>query len=189
MGLILGLAAPVSAQVVYETVSQNDGNVTNGHLATAQTFTVPTTASVLANYTFTVAARPADGNLTFSILPWNTSGPVGTAVFTTTLLWPAAGGNLGISGQTISLASGQLYGALIDFQGYAGASVHYTSIATFNLGNGWWGSPGGLSNFPNLDHVFRAEFVAVPEPSTWGLLVLGIMTAGVLFRGRVRRAR
>jgi hypothetical protein len=181
--VFLRLSGSALGQVVYETFSTDSGGITSGHLATAQTFTVPTSAPVLSNYTFALAPRTEGGAVSFSIFAWTSNGPTGNALFTSTLNWPSAGGNVTVSGVNLALVPDALYGAYFDLLGYSGNSVRYTSTSTFNLGNAWWGSPGQLTDFPSLDHLFRAEFTAVPEPATWCLVPAGL---ALLWVGRRR---
>jgi hypothetical protein len=132
------------------------------------------------SFKFGIQPRETDGNLTFSIYNWAGFSPVGSSLFSITLPWLTTTTEIIIPGINLALTSGDLYGAVMDLQGYTGQSIHWVYDAY----------PGGMALFGTsisnllpgfgpdvVDLQFRAEFGAapVPEPSTMLLLGFGLI--------------
>ncbi|MBI5087084.1 MAG: PEP-CTERM sorting domain-containing protein [Acidobacteria bacterium] len=176
-------AISLPAITIIDTMGDWDGGITNGWQLTAQTIIAPAD-NVLTDYQFVLAPRAGAGSITFSVYAWS-GGPTGPALYSTVIPW-STGGLVDISGISVPLVTGNLYGMLIDLQGYSGMSVHYQSNQTsYSAANAWWGN-GTLESFPGLNHSFHAEFNGgqVPEPGTLSLLALG---AGFMLLRRVRQ--
>jgi hypothetical protein len=185
----LGLAVctGVSAAVI-DTYPDWDGNITQSYSRVAQSFLAPAD-NLLASWQFTLAPNAAPTNLLFQVVPWNpSSGPSGAALFSRNLGWPAEGGDVVVNNINLALAPGTLYAAVIDFNGFRGQSVFFEQNQnSYNHGNASWF--GGIVN-PTWVYLnstyntqFRAEFLAVPEPTN--LLAL-FLAATALLRYLVR---
>lgn len=160
-----------------------DGNITGGWLAQAQTFEAPANTDALVNWEFKLAGRTDPGQVTFNIFQWNSSGPVGDALFTQTLNWGTEDQIYDVTNINLALQPGQLYGAEIDLQGYSGQSVYYNGNETGYPGHdGWFYNPdfGGWNDESNTNQFFTADFSYVPEPST--LVLVGSSIFAVAFR-------
>ena len=106
--------------------------------------------------------------------------------------WPAAGGDVTVSGINLPLIVGGLYGATVDFVPYSGPSVHYISSDVYPGGNGLWSFDGvSWTGFSDLDTAFRAEFgsTSVPEPSTFMIAAVATLSAFGYRRFRRNLAR
>jgi hypothetical protein len=183
LGVLLLLpSVPIQAQVAgqtiidtfpFNTVEQfecgapepNRYSATRGWVGTAQTITTPANG-VLADYRFQLAPRSFEGGppqVLFSVYAW-VGGPVGAALYTTSVDWPAGGGVVDITGINVSLTPGTQYGMTIDLQGYSGDSVFFNcnqdGYNPDNSDSGWWvqTAEGAWVNFPNYNHRFRAVY-------------------------------
>jgi hypothetical protein len=175
--LATAIALPCSATTIIDTYPFADGNVTNGWLGTAQTITIPI-ENILVSYRFELAARTAPGDVTFAVFDWGASGPVGPALFSTTVPWSLAG-SYEVLGINLPLVTGQQYGFVVDFQGYVSQSSHFIGSDVYAGGEGWWNS-GTWQELASLEQLFRAEFESarvdsVPEPTTFVLVAAGLI--------------
>lgn len=180
--LAVCVAVPAKALVI-DTYPDWTGSITGGWLAQAQNFIGPSD-NVLNSWRFSLAA--GTGNVTFSIFNWSASGPVGSALFSTTAPWPSTDSPVDINNINLTLVQGNSYGAVVDLQGQSGNSVHFNNNQnSYNLGNGWWMNSAGWNNFAGLNQTFRAVFSPVPEPAS--MIAIGVGLAG-LFARRKRRS-
>jgi hypothetical protein len=182
----LALCGHASAAII-NTYPDWDGNVTLSYSKVAQSFLAPAD-NLLASWQFTLAPNSAATNLTFRIVPWNPlSGPTGAALFTRNLSWPAQGGDVLVDNINLTLSPGFSYAALIDFNSYRGQSVFFEyNQNSYNHGNAsWFGgiNPTWIYLNSTYNTQFRAEFLAVPEPTN--LLALAL-AAGALLRHLAR---
>lgn len=155
--------------------STNPTSVTTGWSGgAAQTFQSISECPLLVSWHFTIAPRLEPTTpVTFSIYSWLGDAPTGSALYTTSVPWPPAGGDIVLSGINVLLPESGLYAAVIDFHRSSFNSVYYTDDA-YPGGNGFWAdnvnepwrSVGGI-----YDLQFQAQFVAVPEPSTLSLTI------------------
>ena len=182
--LLFATATPSSATTIIDTYPFWDGaGVTSGWKLTAQTITAPLD-SVLVGYRFALDPRPGGGTVGFSVREWGLTGPIGPELYSTTAPWPETGGDIDLTGIDLSLTTGTLYGMVVDLLGYGGYSVHFITFSPYSGGSGFWSDGTTWQSFPSLDHRFRAEFEAAPEPGTSLLLAAGL---GLLYRSRRRR--
>ena len=185
-GLLLLWVGSASAAICSNVNTEPfwDGNITNGWLAQAQTFEAPSTScNMLLNWEFAMAGRSSPGQVTFNIYEWS-SGPVGSALYSTVLNWGTSNATYDVNNINVPLIPGQLYGAEVDFQGYTGQSIYFQANQTGYPGfDGWWDN-GTWFDFPGLQTYFQANFGStVPEPGTFIMLVSGVLGAvGVLRR-------
>jgi hypothetical protein len=124
--LLVFLATGAMAYEVIDTYPCSDGTVTNGWEQIAQVFVVPAGNPVLSNYTFSVAPEGTITELTFSIFEWN-DRPMGPELFSVTVDWPDAGGDVLIDNINVILTEGVVYAAIVyfDSEWYDGDSVHW----------------------------------------------------------------
>lgn len=150
-------AAPAVADTIIDTFG-GQTSTTSGWRATAQTITVPPD-NVLKSYRWNLAARTSPGNVRFAVYAWAGSGPTGPALYDTQLPWSTEG-NYEVTGINLPLVAGNLYGMVIDLLGYNSFSVRFGGNL-YPGGNGLWTFDvnGSWTNFPTLDHKFRAVFV------------------------------
>ncbi len=170
---VLSCIATISAQAnaVIDTLPASN-NTANGWRGMAQTFQTPAGNNLLVSWQFSLAARAANGNISFSIVPWSGNAPSGAALYSTSIPWGTNSSTPVISDINLSLTSGQLYGAVTDFIAYSQASVRYGTDSYGGGGSFWFGSFTGWQSYPEFDQTFRAEFTVVPEPSALALLLL-----------------
>lgn len=173
-------SAPCLADHVIDTYPFWDNNITNGWLATAQSFIAPS-HNVLTRYTFGFEASVP---VQFDVFQWDeNSGPVGGSLYT--LNFNSSVGDNTVSNINLSLTPGTMYAVIVNFLGYSGPSMHWMTNTTGNpTGDAsWW--DGSSWNFLNSgwSTKFRAEFSEVPAPGA--LALLG--AAGLATRGRRRR--
>jgi hypothetical protein len=135
-----------------------DGNITTGWLATAQVIVPPPNCTMLVEYAFELAGRSSPGSVQFSIYEWSTSGPVGNALFTTTIPWDTTASVIVVSNINLKLTSGTHYGAMIDMLGYTGQSVYFQYNQTgYPRGMGFWYN-GTWIQYDGLNHRFKAKW-------------------------------
>jgi len=162
------LAGTALADTFIDTYSDWTGDFTEGNwIATAQTFRAPAD-NVLVSFRLGIQPRSVDGNLIFSIYAWEGMGPVGMALYSTTLPWNKDTNEILIPGIRLTLTTGTLYGAIIDLQVPKLNSVHWESDC-YTGGNAFWTMDMTTwQNFDNsLDLQFNAEFETVsPSPVT-----------------------
>jgi hypothetical protein len=186
-----GLGTAYASSCNINTMPYWDGNITGGWTAQAQTFEAPSpSCDVLTEYEFTLAGRSSPGQVQFNIFHWGSSGPIGSAVYTTMLSWGTSASLFDLTGINLTLTPGQLYGAEVDLLGYSGQSIYFQVNETGYPGfDGWWYNPdfGGWNDFPGLQDSFAANFSSsggtTPEPGSILLFGSGILgLAGVLRR-------
>ncbi len=173
-----------SATTVIGTYPNWDGSQTAGYSASAQSFTVPVQDTLLSDFTFRLAGSGT--SYQFSIVDLVAGLPTGNTLFSSASPW--SDGDQTISGINLALSPNQQYAAVIDFQGYTAVSVDFDWPASSDLypgGTGFWFSPYQLKwvTFPNADLLFKADFVAAPEPSTFLMIGFGC-TVLMAFRQR-----
>ncbi len=124
-----------------------------------------------------------------------TTGPVGIydGSFTDTFSFVLPTGSINGGVISISIGSGSdLAFTSIDFNGVAGTIINSPgmAVATFGASAIISGGPQVLTLSGNADEnaVYNgnASFAAVPEPATWGLLILGFAGLGGALRSRRR---
>lgn len=174
-------SSPCLADHVIDTYPFWDNNITNGWLATAQSFIAPT-HNILSRFTF--GFETGGLPLSFDVFQWDeNSGPIGGSLFHTNI--NSVAGDNTVSGINLALNAGTMYAVIVDFQGFSGPSMHWMTNTTGNpTGDAsWW--DGSSWNFLNSgwSTKFRAEFSEVPAPGA--LALLG--AAGLATRGRRRR--
>ncbi|MCG3127322.1 MAG: hypothetical protein CHACPFDD_02180 [Phycisphaerae bacterium] len=182
-GLSIAFVAAAAANTIIDTYPDWDGNVTNGWLKIAQTVTVPAD-NVLDNWKFALNPPGGQNTILFEIYEWDNSvGPIGPVLYSSIEAWPAAGGDVLVDNINLPLTTGNLYGAIVDLQGYAGQSVHFqVNQFSYTGGDASW-FDGATWNFLNSgwNTKFRAEFT--PEPAT--LLTLSVAALALLRRRRM----
>jgi hypothetical protein len=143
-----------------DTAPYWDGSYTLGYSATAQLISPQAACPMLVEYAFELARRKTPGNVTFTIYQWGPSGPVGAALFTSTLPWGTSKTVIMVSNINLTLTPGIQYGIDIDLQGYGDRSVAFTYDHTgYRGGDGWWYN-GNWSDVPGTNHKFRAKWAA-----------------------------
>jgi hypothetical protein len=159
-------AGTVLASTLIDTYESPTAGVTNNFTGIGQTFIAPAD-NVLESFTFGIAPRPEGGNLTFSIFEWFEENPAGTALYSVTMDWPTVTSDILVTGINLVLTKGNLYGAVIDLQGYNLESVHYVEGYPYAGGNGFWTHDMTTWIAVNeLDLRFQAEFGAnIPDPA------------------------
>jgi PEP-CTERM motif len=170
-----------------------DGNITNGWLAGAQTFEAPSsTCNVLTEYEFELAGRSSTGSIQFNIYQWSSSGPVGSALYSTTLSWGTSASLFDVTNINLVLTPGQLYGADVDLLGYSGQSLYFNGNQTGYPGHdAWFYNPayGGWNDFNCCNDYFLANFSSAgttPEPNSILLFGSGLFAIAGVLRRKIR---
>ena len=136
-----------------------DGTITYGWSMTAQVIVPPPSCNMLVEYQFEVAGRDTAGSIQFSIFEWSPSGgPIGPALYTTTLPWDTTTSVIVVSNINLRLNRLTHYGAVIDLLGYTNQSVYFQyNEDGYNRGIGFW-SQGVWYSYPGTNHRFRAKW-------------------------------
>ena len=195
--------SPASADVISNPVNSYDfsylGTGTGGQQTQyiGQTFTSPI-AGQLTDFQFTLNSSTVT-SLYGAVYEWTGSG-LGT------MLWQSptvsgigsqadGGGVFDFSPTGVNLLQGHTYVAFLSTFGIAGNSGQATVGACFNagcttsdpnLGNLVYANvfPDGTTTWSNAfgiyDATFSATVSAVPEPSTWAMMILGFFGVGFL---------
>ena len=179
LAMMCSLAGGASA-FVYDNFGSWDGSVTSGWFGQAQKFVVPNVDNNLVSWMSDFDAQMGGLPISFAIMDVVAGIPGGTTYFSTTTNVPGGGGPVSLA-MSVPLVSGSTYAAVWGFQGYSGASIHFTGVDVVP-GNGMWWSGTSWSDFPGLDQVLRAEFAPVPEPCS-----LIAITGGLAMLVRRRR--
>jgi hypothetical protein len=188
------LTAAYASNCNINTMPFWDNNITSGWLAQAQTFEAPSsTCNVLTQYEFELAGRSSPGQVTFNIFEWGSSGPVGSALYTTNLSWGTTATLFNLTSINLALTPGQLYGAEVDFQGYSGQSIYFQVNQNGYPGHdGWWYNPafGGWNDVGGTNDYFLANFSggggSTPEPGSFILFGSGVLALAGVARRRIQ---
>ncbi|MES2753738.1 MAG: PEPxxWA-CTERM sorting domain-containing protein [Pseudomonadota bacterium] len=196
-------AAPAAAQTTVgpgldgNTFSPRFGAFPNGTPNFGQTLLSP--GGTLTDFSFGETVVQIGGNVQFVFAPVTGTTP-GTPLFTSSPFALLSGTNT-ISGINAATTAGQSYiGYLTTYQVANPVSQAFLGIysggASYTGGNSAFLSsaadPTGSAFTPRTDDLaFTATFApavaAVPEPATWGLMILGFgAVGGVLRRRRTR---
>jgi hypothetical protein len=195
--------SPASADVISNPVNSYPfsslGTGTGGQQTQyiGQTFTSPI-AGQLTDFQFTLNSSTVT-SLYAAVYEWNGSNP-------TSLLWQSptvsgigsganGGGVLDFSPTGVNLLAGHTYVALLSTFGIAGNTGSAILGSCFNagcttsdpnLGNLVYANvfPDGTTTWSNAfgiyDATFSATVSAVPEPSTWAMMILGFFGVGLV---------
>ena len=135
-----------------------DGNITKGWTQTAQIIQPPPSCNKLVEYQFELAARDSPGEVQFSIYEWGPDGPVGNALYTTTLPWDTSASIIVVSNINTVLERGKLYGAVVDLLGYSSQSVYFQENHDgYSRGSAAW-YDGPWVTYDGFNHRFRAKW-------------------------------
>ena len=139
---------------------------TTGLLATLSGATAPALSATPATFSYTTTPIPLAANTTY----WLQVDTFGSGTTNTEIGW-AATNNIG----TIDA------GGLPGWTYYDGSGLGYTLYFTNNGGTGWSSSGFSGVNFPQ----YSVQFQAVPEPSSYAVLV-GLSVLGFAAHRRRR---
>lgn len=205
-------ASPALADVISNSVNtdsflylsgQNVGG--QGTQYVGETFTAPISGA-LTDFKFTLNSSTIT-SVYGAVYAWND-----TTKTPTTLLWQspnvsATAGLLDFSPVGVNVTLGQTYVALLGTYGIAGDTGLATiadclvftggcgSTSIPNLGYMVWGNIQGdrsvdwVNTNASRDATFSATFTgAVPEPSTWAMMILGFVGVGAMTYQRRKKA-
>ncbi len=163
----------VNAAVIDTTASWANG----GWFGSGQSFTVDVNDTFFDDVTFSF--DDASNGLTFDFLLSDALN-AGSTLFSTSFSVNNGSGFIDID---TNLIAGSTVYALIDYNGYSGASAYF-QYDVYAGGNSIFGANGSNFGFSGFDHVFVANFTQatqaiqasqVPEPVSIVLLGLGFM--------------
>ena len=167
---------PVSSQAaVIDTSALWDGSVNFGWAGSGQSLTVHNTDTTLDNIGFYF--DDASNGQTFNFILTDALN-FGNTLFATSFVVNVASINTINVG--LELTGGSTVWALIDYNGFTGATAHFSFNDDYSGGNSVFGSINDMQDFIGLDHRFIANFsnnnqTAVPEPGSLALLSLSLL--------------
>ncbi|MDQ2985399.1 MAG: PEP-CTERM sorting domain-containing protein [Armatimonadota bacterium] len=172
------LWASSGATTIFDNFPQWDGNITDGWFGQAQSMTTPAVDNILMEWRFEMAAGNTVGQVGGSVQTMAGNVPSGVVLWSDTAVVPGQGGVIIFNNIGLSLTSGQAYAFVVDFLGYSGETIHFSTNNSMQ-GDGIWFNGPWFNFGPDLDQKIYARYEAVPEPATLvgfgaGLLLLGI---------------
>ncbi len=164
-------AGAVNATII-DTTATWSGAINNGWLGSGQSLTVDGSDTFFNDITFSFDAA-SNGETFDFVLSDALNG--GSNLFSTSFTVTSGLGFIDIN---TNLVAGTTVYALIDYNGYSGASAYFQSDV-YAGGNSNFGANGSKIEL-SFDHVFVANFssVSVPEPASIALLGIGLAGFG-----------
>jgi len=178
------LVSSAASATVIDTTSTWSGSVNNGWFGSGQSFNVGAPDTYFDDITFSFASAANGKTFSFALSDALNGG---NTLFSTSFNIVNGFGFIDVN--TSVLAGSTVY-ALIDYNGYNGASAYFQGNV-FAGGNSNFGATGSKVAYSGLDHVFVANFTGgassqVPEPAPMVLFGLGLLGLAVARRRQTK---
>jgi hypothetical protein len=177
--LIFAVPMLARADLIIDTNATWDGSVNFGWLGSGQTLTVDATDNFFEDIGFYF--DQASWGQTFDFFIFDALNG-GNTLFSTSFV---VGSGINVIDIGQAFAAGSTIFVQMDYNGFSGATAHFSYIDGYAGGQSLFGAVGSMDgSYVGLDHRFIANFsaAAVPEPGTLALFGIGLLGIGAARR-------